>query len=124
MSGINADAPRRGIISNFYLGIRVIFSELSWLGLKGLRAWELQQLKKRLAQEHTALGIAVAADLKGREPEYDLGRKVELPALGDDSVLAMKQVRFLETEIAHLRSERQTMRQQFEARLRRKFGLA
>lgn len=115
-------ATTRNIFSNFILGLKVLFSEIQWLGLLWLRRQEARQLEKRLAEEQTSLGAAVAAHLAARGP-VDPG-KDPLPALDNDSLLAYKQVRFLRQELDHLHKERASMRQDFVARRKQRLGLS
>jgi len=117
----SASTPRN-IFDNFILGLKVLGSEVQWLGMLWLRRQEARQLEKRLREEHTALGAAVAAHLSARgpvEPGVD-----QLPPLDQDSLLAYKQVRFMQQELDHLRNERGRMRQEFVEQRKQRLGLS
>lgn len=118
----NTPAAKRNILGNFVLGLKVLVSEVQWLGLLWLRRQEARQLQKRLAEEQTSLGEAVSAHLHARGPQ-DPG-KGPLPPLDANSLLAYKQVRFLQEELDHLRQERGSMRQDFVNRRRQRLGLS
>ncbi len=112
------DTPRHNLFSNLVFGLRVMLSELQWLGLKALRAHELRQLRKRLTEEHTAFGRALAGQLRGLEPG------APLPPLDGEALLAYKQVAFLEEELLHLDRERERLRTDFETRRKAALGLS
>lgn len=112
----------RNIFSNFLLGLKVLCSEIQWLGLRWLRRQEARQLEKRLREEQTALGAAVAAHLRAHGPA-DPGT-APLPPLDAESLLAYKQVLFLDQELDHLRNERSSMRQEFVARRKQRLGIS
>ena len=116
------DEGKRNIFSNFILGLRVLLSEIQWLGLLWLRHQEARQLAKRLREEQTNLGAAMAEHLHAAAP-LEPG-KDPLPPLDADSLLAYKQVRFLQQELDHLRNERSTMRQDFVARRKQRLGVS
>lgn len=113
---------KRNIFSNFILGLRVLLSELQWLGLLWLRRQEARQLRKRLHEEQTSLGAAIAAHLGAAGPQEP--GKEPLPPLDADSLLAYKQVRFLQQELDHLKNERSAMRQDFVARRKQRLGIS
>ncbi len=111
--------PSRNIFGNLVLGLKLLLGELQWIGLKGLRAFELRQLNKRLKEECATLGEAVARQLSDQEP----GPDTPLPPCDERTRLALKQVRFLEDEIENLLGERQRMREEFEARRKSSIGV-
>ncbi len=111
--------PGRNVFSNLVLGLRVLLGELQWIGLKGLRAFELKQLKKRRREECTALGEAVAEQLQGVEASTE----TPLPPCNDQTLLALKQIRFLDDEIDQLARERKNMREEFETRRKASLGV-
>lgn len=107
----------RGFLATLLLGLRVLLSEFKWLFVKSLRSFELRQLRKRLRRERSALGLALSEQLKDqREGE-------PLPAPSPETMLAIKQIRFLNEEIAYLESDRANMRAEFEKRRGEKLGL-
>lgn len=113
---------KRNIFNNFILGLRVLASEIQWLGLLWLRRQEARQLRKRLREEQTSLGAAFAAHL-ATAPPLDPAQE-PLPPLDADSLLAYKQVCFLQQELDHLQHERSTMRQDFVARRKQRLGIS
>lgn len=116
---------QRNVFANLVLGLKVLLGELQWIGLKGLRAFELRQLRKRLKEECATLGEAVARQLADKEPGEpgEPGADTPLPPCDERTRLALKQVRFLEDEIEHLVRERQRMREEFEARRKSSLGV-
>lgn len=118
MSDYTREEKKPNIFSNFFFGFRIFLSEMQWIALSWLRSNESKQLRKRLQEEHTALGAAIA-DLFQGQPISD-----NLPGLDDKAVLALKQVRFLQEELHHLQTERQTMREEFINRRKNRIGLS
>lgn len=82
------------------LGIKVIFSEVHWSIVKGLRSWEIKQLQKRLRKEYQDLGR--------------LNRQKELGQEGPDTEqevdLCREQIDFLEKELKFLQQELERVR--------------
>ncbi len=106
----NNAAPRpasRGILGNLLYGLKVVGSEIKWLALGGLRAFEIHRMEKRLDQEYQAVGKKVHEQAKAHDPGQ--GRPVR-----DEKVqLALKQIDFLQEEIAYLKEERKNFRREF-----------
>lgn len=118
----NASPRKRNIFSNFILGVRVLASEIQWLGMLWLRRQEIRQLTKRLGEEQAGLGSALAAHLETNGPK-DPARE-PLPPLDAESLLAYKQVLFLKQELHHLQNERGRIRDDFVARRKARLGMS
>lgn len=92
------------MFGNLLTGLRVLGGEIKWLALKGLRSLEIRQMEKRLAEEFQALGRAVAQSLDGA------AESASAP-LDDEARLSLKQIAFLNEEVAFLRKERDRLRE-------------
>lgn len=92
------------MLGNLLTGLRVLGGEMKWLALKGLRSLEIRQMEKRLAEEFQALGRAVAGALDG-------AAESESAPLDDEARLSLKQIAFLNEEVAFLRKERDRLRE-------------
>lgn len=103
----------------FWLGLKVMGSELTWLILLGLRNWEIAQLRKRLHQEYHGLGmiIAAAAGLQLAKNDQELN-------IFDEKELALKQIAFLLDEIAYLKARLLDERAEYVRRRVQKWKLA
>jgi len=77
-------------------GFKLLASEGKWVFIKGFRRWEIRQMEKRLNEEFTNLGKNFAASQAKGEP-FD-------PKTSDNDLI-LKQVSFLQEEIAHLEQE-------------------
>ncbi len=110
-----------GALKSFWatlvLGLRVLFSEIKWLFLKGLRVFEQSQLRRRLRQEYTELGKSVAGQLMG------ISAGSPLPPPRQATLLAVRQLEFLQEEIAHLEKEREQLRREFVEKRRQRLGI-
>lgn len=95
----------RGLFASVRDGLRVVGSELCWLGLGALSRLELRRLEKRRDEEYARLGRATAA---GDAAEAELARK---------------QVAFLDEEIAAHHAEAKHARQDYVKRRRQAWGL-
>jgi hypothetical protein len=84
---------------NFALGLKVLASELKWLGISLVHRWELSQMRKRLDEEYETLG-----GLKERRKSSDD------PSLAEDIELSTRQIDFLKQEIDHLGEENERSR--------------
>ena len=100
----------RSVASTLALGLKVLASEYKWLGLKGMRAFEIRQMKRRLDQEYTVLGRALSKILT--DPE---AKKASFP-IDEDTRLILRQISFLRDEISLLEEEREQLREHFVAR--------
>jgi len=85
-------------------GFKLLASETKWTCIKGFRLWEIRQMEKRLAEEYQNLGKSYAA-CQSRGESFD--------PLTSDNDLTLKQISFLQEEIAHLRTELETTRTAF-----------
>lgn len=85
-------------------GFKLLASETKWTCIKGFRRWEIRQMEKRLAEEYQNLGKSFAA-CQSRGEVFD-------PSNSDND-LTLKQISFLQEEIAHLRTELETTRAEF-----------
>lgn len=77
-------------------GFKLLASEGKWVFIKGFRRWEIRQMEKRLAEEFTNLGKNYAAS-QAKGDAFD-------PKASDND-LVLKQISFLQEEIAHLEQE-------------------
>lgn len=112
MSSPGAARPTiRDLMGNLRTGLLVVADELQWIWLKGLRSLEIRQMHKRLAEERAALGAAVAAAVAGQDEPASA-------PLDEAARLCLKQIAFLEEEIAYLRAERERLRQEVLAHRR------
>lgn len=116
----SAPAPKAGnIATNTLFGFRVLLGELKWLAIKSLRALELRQLQKRLAEENKALGEAYIAQseslgaLGGDEPVQP----------SEEMQLAHKQIMFLQDEIAFLEKGLAEQRGEYISHRKQALGL-
>lgn len=102
----------RDLTGNLRTGLLVVADELKWIALKGLRSLEIRQMEKRLTEERAALGrsVAQAVAQAGSEPAS--------APLDEAARLCLKQISFLQEELAYLRTERDRMRQEMLARRR------
>ena len=92
----------------FTLGIRVIISEIHWQLLRGLRVWEIKQLKRRLEKEYQKMG--------------QLSRQAEEnPETQSQKELCNNQIEFLEKEIDFLEKELEKLRKDIISRRRQKW---
>ncbi len=103
---------------SFWLGLKVLGSELTWFVLLGLRNWEIAQLRKRLRQEFHTLGKieAVGAGLDLAKNDQDLN-------IFDEKELAIKQIAFLLDEIEYLKARVRDERAEYVQRRVRKWKL-
>lgn len=85
-------------------GFKLLASETKWTCIKGFRRWEIRQMEKRLAEEYQNLGKSFAAS-QSRGEAFD--------PQSSDNDLTLKQISFLQEEIAHLRTELETTRAEF-----------
>jgi uncharacterized small protein (DUF1192 family) len=85
-------------------GFRLLASETKWTCIKGFRRWEIRQMEKRLAEEYLNLGKSFAASQASGEA-FD--------PQSSDNDLTLKQISFLQEEIAHLRAELEATRAEF-----------
>lgn len=77
-------------------GFKLLASEGKWVFIKGFRRWEIRQMEKRLAEEFMNLGKNYAAS-QAKGDAFD-------PKASDND-LVLKQISFLQEEIAHLEQE-------------------
>jgi len=87
-------------------GFKVMASESKWVCIKGFRRWEIRQMEKRLAEEYQTLGRSYASGhAKGEafDPQ------------SSDNDLTLRQIAFLQEEIAHLQREMEATRAEFVA---------
>ena len=85
-------------------GFKLLASETRWVFIRGLRRWEIRQMEKRLAEEYVNLGKSYAAcQIKGEA--FD-------PKTSDND-LTLKQISFLQEEVAHLEQELDATRAEF-----------
>ncbi|NCD24529.1 MAG: hypothetical protein EOL86_02875 [Deltaproteobacteria bacterium] len=91
-------------------GFKVLASETKWVFIKGVRRWEIRQMKKRLSEEYQNLGKSYAeAQAKGGlfDPH------------SSDNDLTLKQIVFLREEITHLEQDLVNTRAEFVAKRNR-----
>jgi len=95
------------------LGFMVLFSEIHWQILRGLRNWEIAELQKRMSKEYERLGKLLEQESgesakKAAQPEIDLCRK---------------QIDFLSREVEHLQTQLRNLRQDIIAKRRKKWDV-
>jgi prefoldin subunit 5 len=77
-------------------GFKLLASEGKWVFIKGFRRWEIKQMEKRLAEEFVNLGRNYAAS-QAKGEAFD-------PKAADNDLI-LKQISFLQEEVAHLEQE-------------------
>lgn len=100
----------KGILSNLLDGLKVVGSEIKWLALGGLRAFEIRRMEKRLDQEYQVLGKEVHEQAQSQKPGQGPGQG---PVWDEKIQLSLKQIDFLQEEIAYLKEERKNFRREF-----------
>jgi hypothetical protein len=110
ITGMQQQLPIGRTIS---LGFKVLFSELHWQILRGLRNWEIKQMRSRLSKEYEKLGKlleshSASTSDNDRQSEIDLCRK---------------QVDFLSREVEHLQTQLRNLRRDIIARRRKKWNV-
>ena len=85
-------------------GFKLLASETRWVFIRGLRRWEIRQMEKRLAEEYMNLGKSYAACQANGEA-FD-------PKTSDND-LTLKQISFLQEEVAHLEQDLAATRAEF-----------
>jgi ParB-like chromosome segregation protein Spo0J len=85
-------------------GFKLLASETRWVFIRGLRRWEIRQMEKRLAEEYVNLGKSYAA-CQAKGEAFD-------PKASDND-LTLKQISFLQEEVAHLEQELAATRAEF-----------
>ncbi|THB66176.1 MAG: hypothetical protein D6E12_11175 [Desulfovibrio sp.] len=111
------------LVGNVMLGLKVVGGELKWLVQRGVRSFELKQLRKRLLDEYTFLGQLTAHRLNQAEPLDPEAITDEALARDENVQLAIKQIDFLREEIALLQGEQQTKREAMLASRRKQLKL-
>jgi len=92
----------------FTLGIKVIFSEIHWHLLRGLRLWEIKQLKRRLENEYQKMGQLSRKESETQEFE-------------SQKELCNNQIEFLEKEIEFLEKELEKLHNDIISKRRQKW---
>ena len=95
------------------LGFKVLFSEIHWQILRGLRNWEIRQLQNKLSKEYERLG-------KLLEQEANFSDKGKTQSEID---LSRKQIGFLSREVEYLQSQLQNLRREVIAKRQKKWDL-
>ena len=95
------------------IGFKVIFSEIYWQILRGLRNWEIKQMRSRLSKEYEKLGKLLESHAAGTS---DSDRQSEID-------LCRKQIDFLSREVEHLQTQLQNLRRDIIARRRKKWDI-
>lgn len=85
-------------------GFKLLASETRWVFIRGLRRWEIRQMEKRLAEEYMNLGRSFAA-CQAKGEAFD-------PKTSDND-LTLKQISFLQEEVAHLEQDLAATRAEF-----------
>ena len=102
MSKENAYATtmKPSLFKSIPLSIKAIISEVHFNIIKGLRKWEIKDLKKRLEREYINLGKLYYNLQEGDEKQQE---QIDL---------TKKQIEFLEKEIAYLEKQIEELRDQ------------
>ena len=95
------------------LGFKVLLSEIHWQILRGLRNWEIVQMRNRLSKEYERLGQLLEKQSDGQN---DSQHQEEID-------LCRKQVDFLSREVEHLQTQLRNLRLEIIDRRRRKWGV-
>jgi len=95
------------------LGFKVLFSEIHWQILRGLRLWEIKQMHSRLSKEYEKLGKLLESQSAGTS---DNDRQSEID-------LCRKQVDFLSREVEHLQTQLRNLRRDIIAKRRKKWDV-
>jgi flagellar biosynthesis chaperone FliJ len=95
------------------LGFKVLFSEIHWQILRGLRNWEIRQLQNKLSKEYERLG-------KLLEKETSVSDQGKTQS---EIELCRKQIGFLSSEVEHLQSQLQNLRQEIIHKRQKKWDL-
>lgn len=95
------------------LGFKVLFSELHWQILRGLRIWEIKQMRSRLSKEYEKLGKLLESQGGGSEGS---DRQSEID-------ICRKQIDFLSREVEHLQSQLRNLRRDIIAKRRKKWNV-
>jgi hypothetical protein len=95
------------------LGLKVLFSEIHWHIIRGLRSWEIRQMHHRLNKEYKRLGQLLSSreGASGSEEE-DVQGEIDL---------CRKQIDFLKGEVDYLQSELNELRRSSIEKRRRKW---
>ena len=111
---------RGGFWDNLVTGLKVLASELRWMVIGRLRAFEIRQLRHRLKNEYETLGRlaepVMAATEAGKRPTLSAETR-------RDADLSLKQIDFLREEIDLLEDERRRSRHRFEQQRAEELGL-
>lgn len=92
-----------GLFDTLRTGLSVLGDELKWICIKALRSIEIRQMEKRLEKEYTALGKAMHSELSSKKTSD--AEATQAVAISTDMTLCLKQIEFLQEEIAFLRKE-------------------
>lgn len=85
-------------------GFKLLASEGKWVFIKGFRRWEIKQMEKRLAEEFMNLGKNFAAS-QAKGEAFD--------PKSTDNDLILRQISFLQEEVAHLEQELAATRSEY-----------
>ncbi len=85
-----------GLFKTISMGIKVLLSEIYWVILKGLRKWEIYDLKKRLNNEYAEFG---------RLTFHDPQNKKEIKVCTEQIEFLKNEIEFLENEIKRIRED-------------------
>ncbi|MFN2268400.1 MAG: hypothetical protein ABR542_05505 [Desulfonatronovibrio sp.] len=99
-------------IDLFFIGWKLLFSEISWFLKSRFSLWEIRQLKKRLVLEKTRLGHLIM-DMAARTGSLDVKN--------EQLSLALGQADLLREEIIHLKKELSVRRKIFIEKRRYKY---
>lgn len=110
--GCNNLSQNLSPVDLFFMGWRLLFSEIFWFLKSRFSLWEIRQLKKRLVLEKTRLGHLVL-DMAGRTGSLDVKN--------EQLSLAIGQADLLQEEIIHLKKELLVRRKIFVEKRRYKY---
>lgn len=99
-------------IEAFPIGIKVLFGEIHWHILRGLRLLEIKQMKKRLENEYQKLGELSRENQNSQNQEIESQREI-----------CNKQIEFLEKEIDYLEKDLEKLRTDMISRRREKWNI-
>ncbi len=103
------------LFESLSLGFKVLFSEIHWHIIRGLRSWEIRQMRQRLNQEYKRLGELLSSrEGQPASREQDVEAEIDL---------CRKQIDFLKGEVDYLESELDELRRSTIERRRQKWCL-
>ncbi len=92
----NKETLELGLFEIITLGIKTLLGEIFWTILKGLRQWEICDLRKRLNEEYIKFGKLTIHDPKNKK---------EIQMCKDQIKFLEEEIEFLEGELNKIRED-------------------